>query len=412
MKNIVPGNSTRRDVLYAEVLKRDATNMTALERRGSIALWNNHPTEAVDYFDRALRAAGFWKHWPWSADLHSRLGLAYYRMDRFTEAARHYKKAAGAIPFGPFRDLAALSHWLASFTMEQPYLIEGPAATRLDFVVTDPLPVVKVSIGDGRPLFFLIDTGGSEIILDEQLATHHDVPVLATLTGQFAGAKKATIGLGRLHSIQLGDFIIKNIPIQTLDLSAVSSSLYEGIKIEGIIGTRLLMHFLATIDYRGGNLVLRRDTLENHKDLEAQIVQGPAQVIPFWLIETHYMVAWGTVNGTGPWLFFVDTGLGGISFTPMDSVYQKAGIAVDWTKAEEGVGGAGKVKEAKIKIDRLTLGTGPNELVQYNAPGSVQELSPIEECQLGVCIGGLISHQFFRDYSLTLDFRNMKLVLF
>jgi hypothetical protein len=148
------------------------------------------------------------------------------------------------------------------------------------------------------------------------------------------------------------------------------------------------------------------------QNLEAQAAAGGAKVIPFWLVETHYILAWGTVNHLEPMLFFVDTGLAGTGFTAPEPVLQEAGISVDWTKAQDAVGGGGTVREVDIVIDRLTLGIGVNAVVGEAIQGKVIEHSvPIVGDQLGFHVGGLISHQFFRHYALTLDFTGMRLIV-
>jgi hypothetical protein len=148
------------------------------------------------------------------------------------------------------------------------------------------------------------------------------------------------------------------------------------------------------------------------QSLESQITAQELKVIPFWLIETHYMVAWGTINNLEPMLFFVDTGLAGAGFTAPEPLLQEAEISVDWTKAEESVGGGGVFKEVDIVIDRLTLGSDENEIVEYHVPGKAAETPPsILGDTLGFKIDGLISHQFFREHALTMDFTGMRLIL-
>ena len=91
---------------------------------------------------------------------------------------------------------------------------------------------------------------------------------------------------------------------------------------------------------------------------------------------------------------------------------QAAGITVDWTKATEGPGGGGKMKGTDFVVERLTLGTGANEIIENDVPGvAIENSVPILGDQLGFRVGSLISHQFFRQYALTLDFTGMRLVV-
>ena len=110
--------------------------------------------------------------------------------------------------------------------------------------------------------------------------------------------------------------------------------------------------------------------------------------------------------------FFVDTGLAGAGFTAPESTLEKAGIGVDWAQAHEAIGGGGTFREVDIVIDRLTLGTGSDEVIEEDVPGKAIEHSvAILEDALGFHVGALISHQFFRSHALTFDITGMRLVL-
>lgn len=406
------GKFTEAEAAYLKAKELAPENAIVLERLGTIALWNNHPEEAERYFEEALRHTPWYENfWPFNAQLKYRLAMTYYRQDRFAKAAQLIREAAGPIAIGPFRELKALGQQADLFADETPYVIEGPEQSRIDFVVTDPLPVIEVSVNDSQPLYFIIDTGGAEVILDKELAEEVGAEMAGAFSGTYAGQKEAETGLGKIDSIKIGEFVVRNVPIHTLDTGPISP-LFSGLEIRGIIGTRLLMHFLSIIDYADTALILRRATPTNLQSLEAQVAADGAKVIPFWLIEMHYIVAWGTVNSLDPMLFFVDTGLAGAGFTAPEPVLQEAGITVDWTKAQESVGGGGTTREVDIVINRLTLGTGVNEVIGNNIQGRAIENSvPILGDQLGFHIGGLISHQFFRNYALTLDFTGMRLIV-
>lgn len=403
------GRFSQAETAFLNVHARDPNNATAIERLGTIALWRNRAEEAARYFEQALdRASGLTKAWPFNVQLKTQLAMTYYRQDRLAEAARLFKEAAGPIALGPFRELQALGRHLA-LAGREPYAIEGPEEARIDFVITDPLPVVEVSVNGGRPLPFLIDTGGAEIILDTALARAAGAEIVGTMTGDFGGGKGA-VGLGKVNSIGMGDFTLNNVPVHSMNLEAISASFDGRTAVKGVVGTRLLMHFLGTIDYVHGCLTLRRATPTNLQALEARAETAGFKAIPFWLIQTHFMVALGTVNGSKPSLFLVDTGLGGTGFTAPESTLRQAGISVDWSKAQDGIGGGGKVRSAEIVVDRLTLGSGSNEMIAYKVPGVVMDRPPkVLGDALGFRVGGLVSHQFFRDYAVTFDFMGMRL---
>jgi hypothetical protein len=398
--------------VYLDALELAPGNSGILKQLGNIALWNNRSEEAEQYYREALQGTPWYANiWPLTSELKYCLGLAYYRQDRFADTASIFHEAVGPVAAGPLEDLQGLSRQMELLDNQTSYEIEGPDESRVDFVVTDPLPVVEVSCNGSPPAYFIIDTGGAEVILDREWAEEIRAEIAGSLTGTYGGGKTAETGLGKIQSMNIGDFTVRNVPVHTLETTSFSS-IFDGLEIKGVVGTRFLMHFLSTVDYPNGVLVLRRLTPENRLNLEQQIAESGAETIPFWLIDMHYIVAWGSVNDLEPTLFFVDTGLAGKGFTAPEPVLQAAGIAVDWSQAREDIGGGGLYRCTDILVERLTLGEGPDEIVEENVPGDAMENpSSILGDKLGFHIGGLVSHQFFRDYALTFDFTGMRLVL-
>jgi hypothetical protein len=406
------GRFDEAEAAYLSALELEPENAVILEKLGLMALWRNDSEEAEIHFVDALSHTPWYRNvWPLNTNLKYHLGMTYLRQDRFADLAQLFDEARGPVALGPLRDLDAFGKQMALFENEPPYAIEGPDEARIDFVTTDPLPIIEVSVNDSEPLNFIIDTGGMEVILDNDLAGQMGAQMAGSITGSYGGGKKAETGLGRIDSLTMGEFVVRNVPIHTLDTDPISP-LFDGLDIHGIIGTRLLMHFLSTIDYPGGALILQRPTPTNLQSLESQATASGAKAIRFWLVQTHYIVAWGTVNNLDPKLFFVDTGLAGAGFTAPVSVLEEAGILVDWTEAQDTSGGGGVFQEVDIVINRLTLGTGENEVVESHVPGKASEHPPsVLGDTLGFHLGGLISHQFFRDHALTFDFTRMRLVM-
>lgn len=65
-----------------------------------------------------------------------------------------------------------------------------------------------------------------------------------------------------------------------------------------------------------------------------------------------------------------------------------------------------------MTIDRLTLGEGGQAIARQCVPGAVTKRVPsILGSRRGFEVGGLISHAFFRDQPLTLDFARMSLIV-
>jgi len=172
------------------------------------------------------------------------------------------------------------------------------------------------------------------------------------------------------------------------------------------------MHFLSTIDYKNQKLVLRKLTESTDARFMSQIPSSKSKEIPFYLVEAHLIFARGSFNKRKPELFLVDTGIADAGFLSSKSVLKQADVVMDWSKAEMGAVVGGMVNALKIQIDEVTLGNGDNRIVKHDINGVVLENDiSIFNGQLGFKVGGIVSHQVFRDNALTLDFNKMKLIL-
>jgi len=253
---------------------------------------------------------------------------------------------------------------------------------------------------------FLIDTGAAEVILDTDFAKEVNAKLFGSQTGTFAGGKTAAFHFGRIDSLGLGDFVIQNVPVHTLNTRRFSKPIFGGRRVDGIIGTVLFYHFLPSLDYPRRQLILRRKSKEDLNRFVAAAHAGNAHVVSFWMSGDHYMVAWARVEKRQPVLLFVDTGLAGGGVSLAKSVLDEAGIRPLEDQAGEGIGGGGKVKVTPFLVKELSLG----DATQHNVRGLGVGGETLARA-LGFRLGGIISHGFFKPYTLTFDFTGMRLFL-
>ncbi len=376
------GRFAEAEEAFSAFLDVHPGDSSALLGLGYSALLRNDLDEAERRLDTALRLK------PRSKAARGLLGELHYRRDDFDRAAPHFARLGRA----------AKARQLASFAGQRPNEIDGDAPTRIPFVKTDPLPVLELDVNGSGPARFLLDTGGGESILDQEFAGRVDAAGFGAERGIFGGGRKARVEHGRVDSVRLGGFVLRNVPVAVLDLGAVAATVGEA-RLDGILGTVPLSRFTSTIDYPRGALVLERAS------------EGPPPggfSVPFWLAGDHFVVAWGAVNGGQETLFFVDTGLAGNGFTCPSSTLREARIEVQEELAEEARAlGSGAFRVAPFVVDELRLG----EFRRQRVVGVAGAFPPQLERGLGFRVGGLISHQFFRSCALTLDFAAMRLRL-
>jgi predicted aspartyl protease len=385
----IQGRFDKAEHIYTILLSSDPEHYHILTQLGHIALLSNRLGRAEQFLQRACEldtATEF---------ATSLLAEVYYRKDDFSEAANLFEKLGKTVKAKKYK----------SFGDRIPYQIVGDVErTVLPFVVSDPLPVVAIQINGSKKVNFLIDTGGSELVIDTDLAKRVGATVFGDEMGTFAGGTKALYQQGCVDSVKLGAFTIRNVPVHIQNVAEFSKPIFGNTRIDGIIGTVFLYHFITTLDYPNGQLILQRRTEANLNALKTQ--QAKSITIPFWMVGDHYMVTWGTVNGSKPLLFFVDTGMAGGGFTCPASTIKEAGITLHEDQAGEGVGAGGEVRIVPFVVNQLTLG----EAKENNITGLYVEHFVLEDA-FGFSIGGLISHQFFRYYSFTMDFVNMEYYL-
>jgi hypothetical protein len=393
------GNFAEAGKLYSQMAAQKPKDYSASIQLGRIALLSDRLDDAQKWLEKAITLQ------PGEVDPKVMLAEVYYRRDNFEKAAASLNGVdVSANPLiisqYPTLNLAKLQ----SFKGQTPYKVHGDGqSTRLKFLRTDPLPLVSVRVNGGGEVTFFIDTGGSEVTLDTDFGRELGVPQFATVQGTFSGGQHAKVRLGRIKSLTLGSWTVDNLPVAMLPLRQLSEGLGAK-RIDGIIGTTLLYHFLATMDYPHSELVLRRKDTRSVKQLMA--ASGKSVAVPFWIASDHFMVGWGQVDTLPPALLFVDTGLAGAGVKLAQSVIKEAGIKLEEDKASEGAGGGGKLKIVPYTVRQLSFG----DVKEDNVSGIYDGPFPWQNT-FGFQLAGMVGHDFFKRYAVTFDFQNMRIYL-
>ena len=385
--------------LYSQIAAQNPKDHSATLQLGRIALLSNRLDDAQKWLEKAIVLQ------PDDADAKVMLAQVFYRRDDFQKAAASLKGvdvSSNKLVTQQYPTLNVAK--LESFKGQTPYELHGNGtSTRLKFVKTDPLPVVNVRVNGGDEVTFFVDTGVSEVALDTDFARELGVPQFGAVQGTFSGGQHADVQNARIESLTVGDWTVKNVPIVMMSLRQISKDL--GVKrIDGAIGTTLFYHFLTTMDYPRGELVLRRKTAESLKQFTKS--SGKRVVVPIWMASDHFMVGWGRVETLPPTLLFVDTGLADAGVKLAESVIKEGGIKLEENKASEGAGGGGKLKIVPYTVHQLSFG----DIKEENVPGLYDGPFPWEY-MFGFHLAGMVGHNFFKPYAVTFDFQNMQIFL-
>jgi predicted aspartyl protease len=384
------GQFTAAESVYASIAKSDPDNYSAAVALGCINLFRNSFADADKWLNKALELK------PDELEPKAQLAELYYREDDFNQSS-HYFRDINRIP---------KADKLAYFSDKTPYQVESSTdVTKIPFVQTDPLPVIKLSVNGSDEELFLIDTGGWELIISNDFADKIGAKKFGEQPATFAGGKKAPAYQGAVDQVKIGDFVVKNVPVNINNSPKRISTMFEK-PIVGVVGTVFLYHFIFTLDYPGRQLILQQINDRTREEMKKRVASGDEIVVPFWMAGDHIMVVWATVNGSRPVRLFVDTGLAGGGFTGADWLVKEAGIELP-EESFEGMGGGGKVSVKPAVVKEIDVG-GAKET---NVQGLFGAMPPNFGDRLGFQIGGIISHGFFKPYSLTFDFTTMNLLL-
>ncbi len=315
------------------------------------------------------------------------LAETYYRQDDYSHLPGLLANAKST-----YR-IRQIEHFVSNNLI--PYHMERqPKRVVIKMETVDFLPSIKVQI-NGYEGLFIIDTGGGTTILDTEFAKEVGVLIFDEKEAIYAGGAKAKTRLGYAKELKIGRITIKNLPIHVQGTQQYAQAV-GGRPVMGIIGTNLLYHFISTIDYQNGELILqKRDIGFNRKK---------AIEIPMWLASDHLILAKGKLKEGDEQLFLVDTGMAGAGFTAPKSTLDAAKIKPAAGGSFEGQGAGGAVTVTPFMIDKISLGELSNS---GTVVGLYGPFPPTLESSLGFRIGGLISHTFFKPFKITFNFEKM-----
>jgi hypothetical protein len=206
------GEFAQADEQYAKIAADRPDDFRQRSSWVRIALLSNRLDDADHWLKRAIDLR------PGEADPRVMLAEAYYRRDDFEKAVAALNGVdVGTNPLVAAQYPTLNVAKLQSFKGQTPYELHGDGQiTRLKFLRTDPLPLITVRVNGGDEVTFFIDTGGSEVALDTDFAKELGVPLFGRVQGTFSGGQHAEVQQGRIESLTVGDWTVKNLPVVML----------------------------------------------------------------------------------------------------------------------------------------------------------------------------------------------------
>jgi predicted aspartyl protease len=278
------------------------------------------------------------------------------------------------------------------------YETAGEQQTSVSFELIGNRPVVRIKANDREnDLKFVLDTGSGISVISDKTA--QKLKLKPVTKGGYAkgigGDGRFEIIYGFLRSVEIGEVKVKNVPVYIRKFHADS----EG--IDGYIGLSLISKFLTTIDY--GNLSF---SLIKRESDGGSIADSESISLPLRLTSSGFLSGEVQLEGIEETLnFIVDTGAS-VSVIS-DSIAGMDQISGLITKDKMRViGSAGITNNVpSFRLPRVSFGNHSRESITAIA----LDLDMINETS-GFEQAGILGGNFLKNYSLTFDFKNSKVI--
>jgi len=253
------------------------------------------------------------------------------------------------------------------------------------------LPLVEIDLG-GVEVMAMIDTGATDVILDDELAAQLKVPVRSRTPVNQQGDE---IGHGQVEALTIGDITVKEVPVDifsTATIAAMSGS--ENKVARAVLGVRFLELFQVTVDPEAQTLTLIDANKKSCRKALAAQRRGSSS--PFWIHETHFIYVPARINGAEG-LFLLNTGMQGVDLAATTKAYARSAIGAPPLRRGE---------PAVVNVETVDLGSyrASNLRAAY---GYFEQSKSSDDFR----IDGMLGLGVFEKSRWTLDFSEHRLYL-
>lgn len=345
---------------------------------------------------------------PDEPDFHYYLAQIAARTENYKEAASAYQKFLQIAPINDtdrrerIQGLIDFLRYLGA--QSKLYTIEGKSQTSLNIEIVNNRPVLKVRLNSyEEPLRFVLDSGSAITVLSDETAKRLGIKEVARggKARAIGGEGKFNIVYGFLKSLHIGDVRINKVPIY------IRKFYHHSEVVDGYIGISLISRFLTTIDYGNRHFSLVRQQKNKKEAKEPIPSEGDKLTIPLRITTSGFLSGEVKIDSVPESLnFIVDTG------ASVSVVSEEAAHFYELKRFAEPtilrVFGASGVTEnvVSLNLPRINFGANSQERVQ----AAVLNLQPINE-SAGFAHSGILGGNFLRNYRLTFDFVNAKILL-
>lgn len=274
-------------------------------------------------------------------------------------------------------------------------LKEGPVVIPFEYLSNEI--VVRVTVNDSQTLRFLVDTGATQSILDQEVASTLG-KFKASNISMTTGAGSVAMNYMNLNKVTIGDVSLANVPVAVTSLASFDHLI--GARPAGLIGANILKRFLITFDYEKRQLTLR-DPSDTVDLKNAEIVKTkPALGVSGLAVDS-------VIDDTVPVTCLVDTGaaFNNISESVVKSILPSSLLPMGDVLGLDGR----RIKTSSVRFKNIKLGS-----TSVNNP-VFSVASQNAAVPAGIFSGGtklaVLGNPFWSRYRMTVDYRGQRLIL-
>ncbi len=322
--------------------------------------------------------------------------------DLFAARLRQGKYAAAAEMTGLVNQ-EGRHELLTRLSERAPYeLTAGPERATVPFARSYPVVLVGVKL-NGQRVLMAVDTGASDLILDDMAFRHLKAQPVAGQSVVFWSGSHVAVRNALVQRLEIGGFKLENCPAGVMKLGRWSLDVNpQSERVAGIIGINLLRRFSATLDYEKLKLELRRPGTA-WAPTAATVTR-----VPFQLWGESELTVYGTIGQGRKMAMVVQTGVPGCGVGAPQEVFDEVGIKPG--AVSRLAKGAGSFLQghawASVVAPTVTVGA----IARDKVAGWSGSLDSSELWRHGVRRDALLSNDFFRGRRVTFDWEHHELV--
>jgi tetratricopeptide (TPR) repeat protein len=342
------------------------------------------------------------------------LGQAAARSEKYQEAADAYERFLVIAPKTDIdrrERITGLIDFLRYLGKQGSlYVPMSGMRTSLTFESFDNRPILTVRLNGEKQLFrFVLDTGSGMSVISDETAKRLGIKPVARggMARAVGGGGKFEIVYGYLHSIEIGDVGVENVPIY------IRKFFDTNIPVDGYLGLSVVSKFLASIDYQKRQITFLKQNQsdvveswtttrrgESAQALLPLLPDDPTIEVPLRTTSSGFLSGEVVLEGFDkPVNFIIDTAA---SITVVSEKLSQQEQLLDLLQPSKMrvFGAAGVTEDVKLlELPKLSLGL--SKLEKINA--AVLDLEPVNETA-GFTQSGILGGNFLKNFHVYFDF--------